>query len=130
MLFGVLAYLVHHFLLVPVLILALADGAIAATARSLATAARIEILRPRDLLHEGNALASFGFSGAFMAGPVIGGAVVAAGGTLAAMLVNCGLFAVVAVFLAITALPGAKTDPGRCGAAWAAAWPMSAPTPC
>ena len=46
MLFGVLAYLVHHFLLVPVLLLALADGAIAATARSLATAARIEILRP------------------------------------------------------------------------------------
>src|SRR6185437_14786958 len=54
----------------------------------------------------------FAFSGAFMAGPVIGGAVVAAGGTLAAMLVNCALFAVVAVFLAVTALPGAKTDPG------------------
>jgi MFS family permease len=111
-LFGVLAYLVHHFVLVPVLLLALADGAIAATARSLATAARIEILRPKDLLHEGNALASFGFSGAFMAGPVIGGAVVAAGGTLAALLANCGLFAVVAVFLAITALPGAKAEPG------------------
>ncbi|MGH2892660.1 MAG: hypothetical protein ACRDPM_05245, partial [Solirubrobacteraceae bacterium] len=79
LLFGVLAYLVHHFLLVPVLLLALADGAIAATARSLATAARIEILRPKDLLHEGNALASFGFSGAYMAGPVIGGAVVALG---------------------------------------------------
>jgi MFS family permease len=112
LLFGALAYLVHHFALLPVLLLALADGAIAATARSLATAARIEILRPKDLLHEGNAMASFGFSGAFMAGPVIGGAVVAAGGTLAAMLVNCGLFATVAVFLAITALPGAKTDPG------------------
>jgi MFS family permease len=91
-LFGVLAYLVHHFLLVPVLLLALADGAIAATARSLSTAARIEILRPRDLLQEGNALGSFAFSGAFMAGPVIGGAV--------------------AVFLAVTALPGSKTDPG------------------
>ena len=115
-LFGVLAYLVHHFLLVPVLLLALADGAIAATARSLATAARIEILRPKDLLQEGNALGSFGFSGAFMLGPVIGGAVVAAGGTLAALLVNCGLFAVLAVFLAITALPGAKADPE--GSVW------------
>ena len=62
LLFGALAFLTHHFLLVPVLVLALADGAIAATARSLATAARIEILRPRDLLHEGNALGSFGFS--------------------------------------------------------------------
>src|SRR6185437_10691815 len=106
--FGALAYLVDHFLLVPVLLLALADGVIAATARSLATAARIEILRPKDLLHEGNAIGSFAFSGAFMLGPVIGGAVVAAGGTLAAMLVNCALFAVVAVFLAVTALPGAK----------------------
>ncbi len=111
-LFGVLAYLVHHFVLVPVLILALADGAVAATARSLATAARIEILRPLDLLREGNALGSFGFSGAFMAGPVIGGAVVAAGGTLAALLVNCGLFATIAVSMAITALPGAKAEPG------------------
>jgi MFS family permease len=111
-LFGVLAYLVHHFVLIPVLVLALADGAIAATARALATAARIEILKPKDLLHEGNALGSFAFSGAFMAGPVIGGAVVALGGTLAALLVNCALFAIVAVFLAITALPGAKTDPG------------------
>jgi MFS family permease len=106
--FGALAYLVDHFLLVPVLILALADGVIAATARSLATAARIEILRPKDLLHEGNAIGSFAFSGAFMLGPVIGGAVVAAGGTLAALLVNCALSAIVAVFLAITALPGAK----------------------
>ena len=112
LLFGALAYLTHHFTLVPVLLLALADGAIAATARSISTAARIELLRPKDLLHEGNAMGSFAFSGAFMAGPVIGGAVVAAGGTLAALLVNCGLFATVAVFLAITALPGAKTDPG------------------
>ncbi len=112
LLFGALAFLTHHFSLIPVLILALADGAIAATARSLATAARTEILRPRDLLQEGNALGSFGFSGAFMAGPVIGGAVVAAGGTLAALLVNCALFAIVAVFLSVTALPGSKAEPG------------------
>jgi predicted MFS family arabinose efflux permease len=112
LLFGALAYLTHHFLLLPVLLLALADGAIAATARSLATAARVEILRPRDLMHEGNALGSFAFSGAYMAGPIIGGAVVAAGGTLAALLVNCGLFATVGAFLAITALPGAKPEPG------------------
>lgn len=111
-LFGVLAYLVHHFLLVPVLLLALADGVIAAAARSLSTAARVEILRPRDLLHEGTAIGSFAFSGAYMLGPVIGGLVVAAGGTLAALLVNCALFAIVAVFLAMTALPGAKTDGG------------------
>jgi MFS family permease len=112
LLFGALAYLTHHFALVPMLALALADGAIAATARSLATAARTEILRPLDLLHEGNAIGSFAFSGAYMAGPVIGGAVVAVGGTLAALLVNCGLFATVGAFLAITALPGAKPEAG------------------
>ena len=111
-LFGVLAYLTHHFVLIPVLALALADGVVAATARSLSTAARTEILKERDMLQEGNALSGFGFSGAFMLGPVIGGAVVAAGGTIAALLVNCGLFVTIAFFLAITALPGASAEPG------------------
>jgi MFS family permease len=111
-LFGLLAYLTHHFVLIPVLVLALLDGVVAATARSLSTASRTEILKERDMLQEGNALGGFGFSGAFMLGPVIGGAVVAAGGTIAALLVNCGLFLTVAFFLAITALPGATAEPG------------------
>jgi MFS family permease len=111
-LFGVLAYLSHHFVLIPVLVLALFDGVVAATARSLSTASRTEILKARDMLQEGNALGGFGFSGAFMLGPVIGGAVVAAGGTIAALLVNCGLFVITAFFLAITALPGAAAEPG------------------
>ncbi|MGH2877255.1 MAG: MFS transporter [Solirubrobacteraceae bacterium] len=104
-LFGVLAYTTHHFLLVPVLALTLADGAVAGTARSLAVAARIAILKPIDLLHEGNALSNFGFSGAFMIGPAIGGAVVVAGGTIAALLVNCGFFATMGLILAATKLP-------------------------
>jgi MFS family permease len=107
-LFGVLAWFTHHFTLIPVLVLALADGVIAATARSLAAAARTHILKPLDLLREGNAIANFGFSGAFMAGPVIGGLVVAAGGTVAALLVNCALFAAIALGLSITALPEAR----------------------
>jgi len=112
LLFGLLAFMTHHFVLIPVLVLALADGVIAAAARSLATASRTEILKKRDMLQEGNAVAGFGFSGAFMLGPVIGGAVVAAGGTIAALLINCGLFAVIAFFLAITALPAATAEPG------------------
>jgi MFS family permease len=112
LLFGLLAFMTHHFVLIPVLVLALADGVIAAAARSLATASRTEILKKRDMLQEGNAVAGFGFSGAFMLGPVIGGAVVAAGGTIAALLINCGLFVVIAFFLAITALPGATAEPG------------------
>ncbi|HZE04897.1 MAG TPA: MFS transporter [Solirubrobacteraceae bacterium] len=111
-LFGALAWFSKHFTLVPVLVLALADGVVAATARSLAAAARTHILKPLDLLHEGNAIVNFGFSGAFMLGPAIGGLVVAAGGTIAALLVNCGLFAGIAVVLAITTLPAARPSAG------------------
>ena len=96
----------------PVLALALADGIVATTARSLASAMRTDILKPHDLLPEGNAVATFGFSAAFMAGPVIGGAVVAAGGTIAALLVNCGLFAGMALILSVTQLPGAAATAG------------------
>jgi MFS family permease len=106
-LFGILAWFTHHFTLIPVLVLALADGIIAAAARSLASAARTQILKPLDLLYEGNAVANFGFSGAFMLGPVLGGLVVAAGGTVAALLVNCGLFAGIALVLSLTVLPDA-----------------------
>lgn len=112
LLFGVLAWFTHHFALIPVLVLALADGVIAAAARSLASAARTQILKPLDLLHEGNAVSNFGFSGAFMAGPVLGGLVVAAGGTVAALLVNCGLFAGIALVLALTILPEARPAAG------------------
>ncbi len=112
LLFGVLAWMTRHFSLVPVLALALADGAVATTARSLASATRTEILKPHDLLHEGNAVANIGFSAMFMAGPVIGGAVVVAGGTIAALLANCGLFALMALVLSVTRLPGARPEPG------------------
>jgi MFS family permease len=111
-LFAVLAFFSQHFLLVAVLALALADGVVAAAAKSLAWAVRTEILKPVDLLHEGNAVAGFGFSAAFMAGPVLAGVVVASGGTVAALLINCVLFALIALVLSITRLPAAKPDPG------------------
>lgn len=109
-LFGVLAWFAHHFLLVPVLALALVDGVVAAASRSMAAAARTHVLKPLDLLHEGNAVANVGFSAAFMAGPAIGGLVVATGGTIAALLVNCGLFAAIALVLAITVLPEVRAQ--------------------
>lgn len=111
-LFAVLAWFSHHFVLPAVLALTILDGAVAATARSLASAARADILKRLNLLHEGNAIANFGFSLAYMAGPVIGGAVVAVGGTIAALIVNCGLFAAMTVMLALTTLPDAKPEPG------------------
>lgn len=111
-LFGVLAYMTHHFTLAPVLVVVLLDGVIAAGARSLAGASRTALLRPIDLLQEGNAVSTFGFSAAFMAGPVIGGIVVAAGGTMAALFINCGFFAVMALLLALTRLPDAVAEEG------------------
>jgi Major Facilitator Superfamily len=104
-LFGILAWLTSRFELVPVLVLVLADGVVALTARSLAGAVRADILKPLGLLHEGNALTNGIFSICFMVGPLIGGAVVALGGTVAALLANCGLFAAMAVSLAIASLP-------------------------
>ena len=49
---------------------------------------------PAGLLREGNALTNAVFSVCFMLGPAIGGAVVVAGGTAPALLVNAGLFVV------------------------------------
>ena len=104
-LFGILAWLTSRFELVPVLVLVLADGVVALTARSLAGAVRADILKPLGLLHEGNALTNGIFSICFMVGPLIGGGVVALGGTVAALLANCGLFAAMAVSLSIASLP-------------------------
>jgi hypothetical protein len=104
-LFGVLAWLTSRFALGPVLVLVLIDGIVALTARSLAGAVRADILKPLGLLHEGNALANTVFSVCFLIGPLIGGVVVAFGGTVAALLSNCGLFAVIGAALTFTALP-------------------------
>ena len=109
-LFGVLAWLTSRFALAPVLVLVLIDGIVALTARSLAGAVRADILKPRGLLHEGNALANTVFSVCFLIGPLIGGVVVAFGGTVAALLSNCGLFALIGLSLAFTSLP-ARAQP-------------------
>jgi predicted MFS family arabinose efflux permease len=98
-LFGLLAWMAAHFSLAPVLALALADGIVALVGRVLARTATVDVLRPAGLLQEGNAVSNAVFSVCFMAGPAIGGVVVAAGGTVAALLVNCGLFAAISVVL-------------------------------
>ncbi len=111
-LFGVLAWMTHRFSLVPVLALALADGVVALTARSLAAAARAAILKPVDLLRDGNALFNGVFSVCFMGGPLLGGVVVAVGGTVAALLANCVLFAAIGLMLVGASLPGAANPSG------------------
>jgi hypothetical protein len=104
-LFAFLALLTSRFSLVPVLVLALLDGLVAIVARAMANAVRVQVLRPLDLVPEGNVVANGAFALCFMAGPLIGGAVVVAGGTVAALLANCGLFALMGLLLAGVGLP-------------------------
>jgi Major Facilitator Superfamily len=104
-LFGILAWLTHRFALAPVLVLALLDGLVAIIARAMAATVRVQVLRPLDLVPEGNVVANTAFAICFMAGPLLGGAVVVAGGTVAALLANCVLFAVMGALLAGAGLP-------------------------
>lgn len=106
-LFGALAWMTARFELAPVLVLVVADGLVALTARSLTGALRADILKPVELLHEGNAATNTAFSICFMVGPLIGGAVTAAGGTVTALIATAGLFAVMGASLASDAIPGA-----------------------
>ena len=111
-LFAVLALMTMHFSLIPVLVLSLIDGIVAIVARALARTATTNVLKPLDLLHEGNAIVNGAFSICFMAGPVIGGLVVVAGGTVAALLANCGLFVAIALILVTaTGLPAGVHEP-------------------
>ncbi|MGO9819290.1 MAG: MFS transporter [Solirubrobacteraceae bacterium] len=111
-LFALLALMTMHFSLIPVLVLTLIDGVVAIVARALARTATTNVLKPLDLLHEGNAVLNAAFSICFMAGPVIGGLVVVAGGTVAALLANCGLFVAIALILVTaTGLPAGTHGP-------------------
>ena len=114
-LYAVLAWLTTRFSLVPVLAIALLDGAFALTARSLAASARAEILKPQDLLREGNAVTNGAFSLCFMAGPLLGGVLVAVGSAGTALLVNAILFGAMAVSLISDTLPTAAVHEDSAG---------------
>ena len=90
----------RHFNLVTVLALTLVNGVLALTARSLARATTVAVTSAAGLLREGNALANAGFSVAFLIGPGLGGAAVAAGGTSQALLGDAVVFGVVGLTLA------------------------------
>ncbi len=93
------------------------------SATAFARTAQVAQLTPADLLPEGNALTNAVFSVAFMVGPAIGGVVVVAWGTVAALLIDCGVFAAIAVILLTGGLTGPasehETSGGRLRAALA-----------
>jgi MFS family permease len=122
--FLALAWIASNFALAGILILATLDGIVALVARSLARALTARVTGDAGLLRAGNAVANTAFSLCFMAGPGIGGAIVATASASVALLVNCGLFAVMALMLATTrglpeAVPDRPSGRGRVRAALA-----------
>jgi len=110
--FLALAWIASNFSLGPVLILTAIDGVIALVARSLARAATVDVTASADLLREGNAVNNAAFSVCFMAGPAIGGVIVAASSTSVALLVNCALFLLIGLVLATArGLPAGVREP-------------------
>ncbi|MHB8695532.1 MAG: MFS transporter [Solirubrobacteraceae bacterium] len=108
-----LAALVAHFSLAGVLTLALLDGILALTARSVARTASVDVLSPAGLLAPGNALTNTAFSICFFAGPAIGGLGAAAGGTRTMLLiVAAGFGAITFVIASKSGLPSPSAERG------------------
>jgi hypothetical protein len=126
--FVVLAWVASDdFTVAIVLALALLDGVAAMTARALVRAETVAVTSAVGLLREGNAVANAAFSVCFMFGPGLGGALVAAAGTSAALLTNAALFALTGLTLAtargLPDAPDARTSSrGRVRAALTYAW--------
>ncbi len=123
-LFGLLAVLADSFSLVPVLVLTVLDGVIALTARPLVRTAQVAVLAPAGVLRQGNALTNAAFSVCYMVAPGLAGLLVAAGGTVTALLIDCGVFVAIAITIATDRLlpaPPAERRPvaGRARAALA-----------
>lgn len=112
LIFVALGWLAGRFSAAPVLVLAIADGALAITARVLSRAGWTSLTSPLGLIREANAVVNSSFAGAFMVGPAIGGVLVAGGGTQLALFMSAGLFGVMALLIATArGLPRATADP-------------------
>jgi MFS family permease len=99
------------FALAPILVLALADGILALTARSLMRGSVAGILEPAGLLREGNAIFNVIFAASTAAGPALAGLLIAWQGVDAALLLDAASFALVALLLfTATDLAAARVD--------------------
>jgi predicted MFS family arabinose efflux permease len=113
--FLAIAWAASRLPVVVVLALVVAAGTVALTARAIARATTVAVISPHGLLREGNAVTNSTFAVANTAGPVLGGALVLAGGTTVGLICGSVLFAVVALtLLGADALPGAaaEAEPG------------------
>jgi MFS family permease len=123
--FLVLALLVESFWLLPVVALAFADGILSLTGRALTRGSVANLLEPRGLLREGNALLNVVFATSTAAGPALAGLLIAWQGVALALLLDAASFAVIAVLLVrAVSLRAGREDDGtwlsrvREGLAW------------
>lgn len=107
--FAVLASVAGSVALGLLLAIAAADGLFGASARALTRGAVVDLLRPRHLLREGNAVLNLAFTFAAAAGPALAGVVVVGLGPRAALIADAGSFAGAAALVALAkGLPGAR----------------------
>lgn len=95
--FGLLAFTADSFWLPLVLLLALLDGTVAASARAVTRAATVAVLEPAGRLREGNALLNVSFAAMYTGGPALAALLVAATGPAAVLGLAAGVFLVLAV---------------------------------
>ena len=110
--FGALALSAGTAGVVILVALAALDGVLAVTARALLWATTAELLRPHDLLRQGNSLLNGGFTITGAVGPICAGVLVATIGFGPALGLDAASFAVAAAILAAArTLPfGAASD--------------------
>jgi predicted MFS family arabinose efflux permease len=99
------------FFLSLVLALALLDGALAITGRSVTRGAVATVLQPAGLLKEGNALMNIGFAVSSVGGAALAGLLIAQFGVATALLFDAASFLTIAIILALTrGLPRAHVE--------------------
>ncbi|HEV2791705.1 MAG TPA: MFS transporter [Solirubrobacterales bacterium] len=112
--FAGLALLAGNFSLVPVVILAAVDGALALAGRALTRAVVATALEPSGELRAGNALLNVAFTGGAAVGPALAGLVVAGLGVQTALLLDAVSFYVIAwILFRAGTMPQAEPEPGR-----------------
>jgi len=110
--FLVLAWIAGRFVLAAVLALTLLYGVLALTARVLTRTAWATMTSEGGLLREGQAASNMASSVAYMAGPALGGLLVAVSSTRTALLANAATFTALGLLIATTqGLPGAAKAP-------------------
>ena len=111
-LFFVLAAVSRHVGVALIVSLAFVDGTLAFAARSVTRATTASTLIPHDLMPEGKAAFNVALGAATVAGPVLGGAVLALLGPATALAVDGMSFLVAAVLIACTPGLRARRDEG------------------